>query len=436
MKVYENIISRKQSISVIGLGYVGLPLAIEFAKITNVIGFDTDAKKVELLKEKKYQCDIVDIKTLEETDIIFTSDEKELNKSVFHIIAVPTPINKDKTPDLKPLETACKLIGKNIKKGDYVVFESTVYPGVTENFCIPILEEKSGYTCGKDFKVGYSPERINPGDAVNTVTKITKVVSGIDNDALNEIAKVYELIITAGVYKANSIKVAEASKAIENAQRDINIAFMNEMAKVFDKMDIDTNEVLKASSTKWNFLNFTPGLVGGHCIGVDPYYLIYMFEQLSEESQVIAAGRRTNESMGKFIGHKVIELIAKEGKKILGANVLILGFAFKENISDVRNTKVVDIVKTLDEFSVNSIVVDPLVNKEDVYKEYQIDIKEIDDIRLIDAIVWAVPHNCFKKLDLGELKERYCNENCVLLDVKNTLEKTRIIELGLKYWNL
>lgn len=436
MKVYERIVNKKNFISIIGLGYVGLPLALEFAKKVDVIGFDIDEHKINEYRRKKDRCNIVDKTLLKESNIFFTADEKKLDKSVFHIVAVPTPIKVDKTPDLRPLEDVCMMLGKHLNKGAYVVFESTVYPGVTEDFCIPILEKYSNLVCGVDFKVGYSPERINPGDEVNTVAKITKVVSGIDEEALEQISDVYELVIDAGVHRVSNIKVAEASKALENAQRDINIAFMNEISKMFDKLGIDTFEVLRASSTKWNFLNFTPGLVGGHCIGVDPYYLMYMSEQIGIESQVIMAGRKINESMGRHIGEKVIELLAKEGKTVLNANVLILGIAFKENVSDIRNTKVIDIIKKLNEFKINTTIVDPLVDKHEVFNEYGISMGEVCDAGAVDGIVLAVPHNKFKNIDLREIKEKYCNKKCIFVDVKGVLNSNYVKELDMTYWRL
>lgn len=436
MSLYEKIKDRQEQISVIGLGYVGLPLAVEFAKKTNVIGFDINSEKIENYKNGIDLTNEIGNEQLKKTTLKFTSDEKEIKNAKFHIIAVPTPINGDKTPDLKPVVGASNVLGRNLTKGSIVVYESTVYPGVTEDVCVPILERLSGLKCGVDFKIGYSPERINPGDKVHTVTKITKIVSGMDEEALEEITNVYEIIIEAGVYKAESIKVAEAAKVIENSQRDINIAFMNELSIIFNKMGIDTKAVLKAAGTKWNFLNFTPGLVGGHCIGVDPYYLTYRAEQIGYHPQVILAGRRINDSMGKYIAENTVKQLIKADKQIKGAKVLIMGFTFKENVPDTRNTRVIDIVEELREYGVDVKVADPVADKEDAKREYGLEIQEMADVNGVDAIILAVSHEAFKTIELKGLKKKYKNSNCVLIDVKSFFDKNEAISSEFIYWSL
>ncbi|MCX7747154.1 MAG: nucleotide sugar dehydrogenase [Clostridia bacterium] len=436
MALYEQIKSRQLPISVIGLGYVGLPLAVEFAKKVDVIGFDINSGKIECYKNAIDPTKEVGSDGLKNTTVEFTSDEKRLKDSKFHIVAVPTPINEDKTPDLKPVVGASEVVGRNLTKGSVVVYESTVYPGVTEEICVPILERLSGLKCGVDFKVGYSPERINPGDKVHTVTKITKIVSGMDEDSLEEIANTYGIIIEAGVYKAESIKVAEAAKVIENSQRDINIAFMNELSIIFNKMGIDTKAVLKAAGTKWNFLNFSPGLVGGHCIGVDPYYLTYRAEQIGYHPQVILSGRRINDNMGKYIAENTVKQLIKANRQIKGARVLVLGLTFKENVPDTRNTRVIDIIKELQEYGVETFVVDPVADADEAFHEYGLNIEKYENIGEVDAVVIAVAHETFSKMDISELKSKYRGNEYLLVDVKGIFNRKSAIDAGFIYWSL
>ena len=439
MGIFEKIVKKEEKISVVGLGYVGMPLAVAFAEKVDVIGFDLNEDKIKLYKSGIDPTNEVGNDTIRKTSVEFTCDEKKLNEAKFHIIAVPTPINIDKTPDLNPVEGASKIVGRNLTKGSIVVYESTVYPGVTEEVCIPILERESGLKCGIDFKVGYSPERINPGDKVNTLSKIKKIVSGIDKDSINEIAQIYEMVIEAGVHKANSIKVAEAAKVVENSQRDINIAFMNELAKVFDKMGIDTSEVIEAMNTKWNALKFYPGLVGGHCIGVDPYYFIYQAEKLGYHSQIILSGRQINDSMGEFIADSIIKNLVITNKIVKQSKVLVLGVTFKENCPDTRNSKVLDIVNRLKEYEINPIIVDPYAKYEDVYSEYGIKMSNLKDVKDVDCIVFAVAHDEFKRMkieDIEGLFGNYANNEKVIIDVKSILNKDEIIKKGYRYWRL
>ena len=426
-------------ICVIGLGYVGMPIAVAFAKIVDVIGFDISKEKVDLYNRGVDPTKEVGNDIIKATSVEFTSDEEDLKKSKFFIVAVPTPVNKDHTPDLRPVESASRTVGRNLSKGSIVVFESTVYPGVTEEICIPILEQESGLTCGKDFKVGYSPERINPGDKVHRLETIIKVVSGMDKESLDTIAKVYELVVEAGVYRADSIKVAEAAKVIENSQRDINIAFMNELSIIFNKMGIDTKSVLKAAGTKWNFLNFHPGLVGGHCIGVDPYYLTYKAEQLGYHSQIILSGRRINDDMGKYVVENLIKNLIKADVSVKDAKIAILGFTFKENCPDTRNTKVIDIVNELKEYGLNPMIADPEAAVEEAKKEYGVIFDEIEDIKNVDAIIIAVGHNQFLKLmqkDFNKMFKEGPNQNKVLLDIKGVLDKKEFELANYRYWRL
>lgn len=455
MNIFERLKVRKTKLSVIGLGYVGLPLAIAFAKKVDVIGFDLSKQKIEYYKNGTDVTKEVGNESLRTTSTYFTCDEKDLSDARFHIIAVPTPINKDKTPDLGPVTGACEILGRNLAKDSIVVFESTVYPGVTEDICVPILEKMSGLKCGFDFKIGYSPERINPGDKVHRLKSIIKVVSGMDEESLETIAKVYELVVEAGVYKAESIKVAEAAKVIENSQRDINIAFMNELSIIFDKMGIDTIEVLRAASTKWNFLDFRPGLVGGHCIGVDPYYLTYKAEEIGYHSQVILAGRKINDDMGKYVAENTVKSMIKVNKHIMGANVVIFGIAFKENCPDVRNTKVIDIIRELEEYGIRVSVVDPIADKEDLWREYQIKLSNPNEVKGVDAVIFAVPHNEFRNISLSDVKDLfmssvadpafsevaatselgYENKN-VLVDIKGMFDRKKAEQLNFLYWRL
>lgn len=423
-------------IAVIGLGYVGMPLAIAFSKKVDVIGFDVNKEKINKYINGIDVTNEVGNDSLRESKVEFTYDEEKLKEAKFHIVAVPTPINGDKTPDLRPVIGASEIVGRNLKKGSIVVFESTVYPGVTEEICVPILERESGLKCGEDFKIGYSPERINPGDKVNTLEKIIKIVSGMDEESLDIIAKTYEMIIEAGVYRAESIKVAEAAKVIENSQRDVNIAFVNELSMIFNKMGINTKAVLDAAATKWNFIRFNPGLVGGHCIGVDPYYLTYKGEQLGYSSQIIASGRRINDGMGKFIADETIKQMIKSNKGINGARIGILGITFKENCTDVRNTKVIDIINELREYSTNCIVVDYMANKEEVSEKYNIELVDFNELKDLDCLILAVAHDDYKRLDLNKIKELYSDENKVLIDIKSLINKAEAEEQGFVYWSL
>ncbi|MCX7749873.1 MAG: nucleotide sugar dehydrogenase [Clostridia bacterium] len=436
MSLFENIKNKKENLSVVGLGYVGLPLAVEFSKKVNVIGFDINQGKVELYKAGIDVTNEVGSEGLKASTVQFTYNEADLKKAKFHIVAVPTPINDDKTPDLRPVIGASEVVGRNLREGAIVVYESTVYPGVTEEICVPILEKLSGLKCGIDFKVGYSPERINPGDKVHTVSKITKIVSGMDEESLEEIAGVYALVVEAGVYRAESIKVAEAAKVIENAQRDINIAFMNELSIIFNKLGIDTKAVLNAAGTKWNFLNFTPGLVGGHCIGVDPYYLTYKAEQIGYHPQVILAGRRINDSMGKYIAENTVKQLIKADKQIKGAKVLIMGFTFKENVPDTRNTRVIDIVEELKEYGLKVHVSDPVADKKEAYHEYGLTIQDLEEIGPVDAIVLAVAHQAFDKIDLKALRTKYTDGKPVLIDVKGMCDLKELKTSDYLYWRL
>ena len=458
MSLYEAIKNKKEKISVIGLGYVGLPLAISFAKVADVVGFDISKEKI-----KKYLNGIdvtkeVGDKAVKETTALFTWEEKYLKDCKFHIVAVPTPIKKDKTPNLNPIKEASKTVGRNLTKGSIVVYESTVYPGVTEEVCVPILEKESGLKCGEDFKVGYSPERINPGDKKHRLENIVKVVSGMDEESLDIIAKVYEMVVEAGVYRAESIKVAEAAKVIENSQRDINIAFMNELSIIFNRLGIDTKAVLEAAGTKWNFLKFTPGLVGGHCIGVDPYYLTYKAEQTGYHSQIILAGRKINDYMGKYVAENTVKNMIKANKPVKGSTVAIFGITFKENCPDVRNTKVIDIIEELEEYGINVKVVDPVADKEDLWKSYGIKLCNTNDIRDVDAVIFAVPHDEFKSIKLEDIKKLYNHRwngyintmeeiattsevedkshKYVLIDVKGMFNRKEAEEMGYLYWRL
>jgi len=439
MNLYENIINKKEKIAIIGLGYVGMPLAVAFAKKIDVVGFDINRKKIELYKSGIDPTNEVGDEIIKHTTVDFTSDEDRLKEAKFHIVAVPTPINSDKTPNLSPVEGASSIVGRNLSKGSIVVYESTVYPGVTEDICIPILEKESGLKCGIDFKVGYSPERINPGDKVHRLETIKKIVSGIDNESLEEIANVYELVIEAGVHKASSIKVAEAAKVVENSQRDINIAFMNELAMVFDRMGIDTKEVIDAMNTKWNALKFYPGLVGGHCIGVDPYYFVYEAEKLGYHSQIILSGRKINDGMGEFVADAIIKKLILTNKVVKQSKVVILGITFKENTPDTRNSKVIDIIIRLKEYGIEPIVVDPVADANECKREYDIDLVDISDVKEADCIVLAVAHDSFKQMNLDELDSLYGDfekSKKILIDVKSILNKSEIVNKGYSYWRL
>lgn len=444
LELYHKIKDKKENISVIGLGYVGMPLAIAFAKKINVIGFDVNKEKIELYKQGIDVTNEVGNKALKETTALMTSDETKLKEARFHIIAVPTPINDDKTPDLRPIIGASRVLGRNLTKGSIVVYESTVYPGVTEEVCIPILEEESNLKCGVDFKIGYSPERINPGDKLHRLENITKVVSGMDEESLENIASIYELIIEAGVHRAESIKVAEAAKVIENSQRDINIAFVNELSMIFNKMEIDTKAVLEASGTKWNFLKFYPGLVGGHCIGVDPYYLTHKAEQIGYHSQVILSGRRINDGMGKYVGESTVKNLIKANKQVKGAKVAILGMTFKEDCPDVRNSKVIDIINELKEYGINVFVADPIADENEVKREYGIELTKFENIKNMDAVIVAVGHKEYMELTLESIKKLYeekpdslnNEDKLVLVDVKGIFDKKEAQLKNYLYWRL
>lgn len=435
MSIYEDLVNKKEKLSLIGLGYVGMPIAVAFAKKVQVIGFDINDSKVRMYKKGVDMTREVGDEALKETTVDFTSDASRLREAKFHIVAVPTPVNNDHTPDLTPVESATRTLGKNLTKGSIVVYESTVYPGVTEDICVSILEKESGLKCGIDFKVGYSPERINPGDKVHRLETIVKIVSGMDKESLEEIAKTYELVVEAGVHKAESIKVAEAAKVIENSQRDINIAFMNELSIIFNKMGIDTQSVLKAAGTKWNFLKFYPGLVGGHCIGVDPYYLTYKAEQLGYHSQVILSGRRINDDMGKYVAENAVKNLIKVDKNIRGAKVAILGITFKENCPDTRNSKVVDIIKELKEYEINPIVVDPVADKEEAKKLYGIELDTMDKLVDLDALIIATSHEEFKKITMEEFDKMFKNKK-VIVDVKGILDREEYQKANYNYWRL
>ncbi len=436
MSLYEKLVAKEEKLSLVGLGYVGMPIAVAFAKKINVIGYDLNEKKIELYKNGIDPTNEVGNDAIKNTTVEFTADETKLREAKFHIVAVPTPVNDDHTPDLTPVEGASRILGRNLTKGSIVVFESTVYPGVTEDVCVPILEKESGLKCGEDFKIGYSPERINPGDKVHRLETIKKIVSGMDEEALDCIAKVYELVVEAGVHRAESIKVAEAAKVIENSQRDINIAFMNELSVIFNKMGIDTQSVLKAAGTKWNFLPFFPGLVGGHCIGVDPYYLTYKAEMMGYHSQVILAGRRINDDMGKYVAENVVKNLIKAGKAVRGAKVAILGFTFKENCPDTRNTKVIDIVNELNEYGISPVIADPQADADEAKRLYGVEFVSADDIKDMDAVVLAVAHTQFKSLSMSDIDKLFGEGKKVLLDIKGLLDRKEYEQAGYSYWRL
>jgi UDP-N-acetyl-D-galactosamine dehydrogenase len=435
--LFEKIRNNEEKLAVIGLGYVGMPIAVEFAKNgVDVIGFDVNEKKIQCYKSGVDPTCEVGNEAIKNSKVAFTSNSEDLKKAKFHIVAVPTPINHDKTPDLSPVIGASRLLGKNLTKGSIVVYESTVYPGVTEDICVPLLEEESGLKCGEDFKIGYSPERINPGDKVHRLDNICKIVSGMDEETLDEIAKIYEIVIKVGVHRASSIKVAEAAKVVENSQRDINIAFMNELAMVFDRMGIDTNEVVDAMNTKWNALGFRPGLVGGHCIGVDPYYFVYEAECLGYSSQIIAAGRKVNDGMGKFVADAIIKQLILAGKNVKDSRVVILGITFKENCPDIRNSKVMDIIARLREYEIKPVVVDPLADPEETQKEYGVNLKTMTEIHDADCLVFAVAHDVFRNLSESEIKRAFGSGENVVIDVKGIVDKKRMMEQGYRYWSL
>ncbi|MDO4432590.1 MAG: nucleotide sugar dehydrogenase [Aerococcaceae bacterium] len=440
MSVYQQLLNKETKLSVVGLGYVGMPIAVAFAKQIDVIGYDYNAAKIA-----QYQAGIDPTKEvgdaiIQTTSMEFTNDATRLKEAKFHIVAVPTPINLDKTPDLTPVTEATKTVAQHLSQGAIVVYESTVYPGVTEDICIPLLEQYSGLTCGKDFHVGYSPERINPGDKVHTLENIIKIVSATDDKTLDEIAKVYEIVIQAGVHRASTIKVAEAAKVVENSQRDINIAFMNELALVFDRMGIDTAEVIEAMNTKWNALGFRPGLVGGHCIGVDPYYFVHQAEKLGYHSQIILAGRKINDSMGEFIADAIIKQLILTGKKVIDAKVVILGLTFKENCPDTRNSKVADVLKRLNEYGIQPVVIDAWASPEDALHEYGVQLATFEDAHNADCLVFAVGHQEFTQLSMQTIdslfKPELSNAEKIIIDVKSILDKQAIEAQGYTLWRL
>ncbi len=439
MGLYEKIVAKEEKISLVGLGYVGMPIAVAFARKVNVIGFDLNAEKIALYQSGIDPTREVGDEVIKNTKVEFTSDEQKLREAKFHIVAVPTPVNSDHTPDLSPVEGASRILGRNLTKGSVVVFESTVYPGVTEDICLPILEKESGLKCGVDFKIGYSPERINPGDKVHRLETITKIVSGMDEETLDTVAKVYELVVEAGVYRAESIKVAEAAKVIENSQRDINIAFMNELSIIFNRMGIDTKAVLDAAGTKWNFLKFYPGLVGGHCIGVDPYYLTYKAEELGYHSQIILSGRRINDDMGKYVAESLVKNLIKADINVNKAKVGILGFTFKENCPDTRNTKVIDIYNELMEYGITPIVVDPEADADEAKRLYGITFQGMDAVKDMDAVIIAVSHTQFMSLTEAQIDSFFASDHAkkVLLDLKGILNRKAYDAKGnYLYWRL
>ena len=436
--LYEKIVRREEKISLVGLGYVGMPIAVAFSKQADVIGFDINEEKIACYLRGVDPTHEVGDEGVAGCSVEFTADETRLKEAKFHIVAVPTPVREDHTPDLGPVEGASRILGRNLTKGSIVVYESTVYPGVTEEICVPILEKESGLKCGMDFKIGYSPERINPGDKVHRLETIVKIVSGMDRETLEEIAGVYGLVVKAGVHRAGSIRVAEAAKVIENSQRDINIAFMNELSIIFNRMGIDTKAVLEAAGTKWNFLNFRPGLVGGHCIGVDPYYLTYRAEQLGYHSQIILSGRRINDDMGKYVAESLIKSLIRADIPVKNAGVAILGFTFKENCPDTRNTKVIDIVKELREYGIEPLIADPQADAAEAERLYGISFVEMEEIRDVDAVILAVSHKEFEKLSPDTLNGFYKKEAArrVLADIKGILDREKLEEAGYLYWRL
>ena len=436
MDLYHQLVNREAKLSLIGLGYVGMPIAVAFARKLDVIGFDLNSEKITLYRNGIDPTHEEGDDAIRRTTVDFTDDPARLREARFHIVAVPTPVNRDHTPDLAPLESASRLLGRNLTPGSVVVFESTVYPGVTEEICAPILEQESGLVCGRDFKVGYSPERINPGDREHRLAKIRKVVSGMDAETLDCVAKVYELVVEAGVHRTDSIRIAEAAKVIENCQRDINIAFMNELSIIFNRMGIDTKSVLEAAGTKWNFLKFQPGLVGGHCIGVDPYYLTYKAEMLGYHSQIILAGRRINDDMGKYVAENCVKSLIAAGKNVKGANVAILGFTFKENCPDTRNTKIIDIVRELREYGISPVVADPEADAAEAKRLYGIDFSKLDDVRGMDAVILAVAHAGFRAFTRTDMDRLFGPGRQVLLDIKGVFDRRTYEDAGYVYWRL
>ena len=439
MSLYEKILTGEEKIALIGLGYVGMPIAVAFAKKVKVIGFDLNRAKIDLYKSGIDPTREVGNETIRNTTVEFTDDEAKLREAKFHIVAVPTPVNTDHTPDLAPVIGASEIVGRNLTKGSIVVYESTVYPGVTEDVCIPILERESGMKCGVDFKVGYSPERINPGDKVHRLENIHKIVSGMDAESLEEIKNVYDLVIEAGTHPVSNIKTAEAVKVVENSQRDINIAFMNELAMVFDRMGIDTNEVVDGMNTKWNALGFRPGLVGGHCIGVDPYYFTYEAEKLGYHSQIILNGRIVNDSMGAYVADAAIRKMIEAGQAPKNSKVVILGLTFKENCPDTRNSKVDDIIRRLNEYGIQPVVVDPWASERDAMHEYGVTLTKLEDVKNADCLIVAVGHNEFRSMSTMQLKKLFKDvpdEEKVLIDVKSLYRLDELKASGMRFWRL
>lgn len=438
-KIYSNLISGKDKLALVGLGYVGMPIAVEFAKHINVIGFDINEKRIEEYRNGIDSTNEVG-EAIRNTAVEFTSDPAKLKEAKFLIVAVPTPVKDDNSPDLGPVKGASRTIGQNLAEGSIVVFESTVYPGVTEDICVPIIEKESGLKCGVDWKIGYSPERINPGDRVHTLTNIKKVVSGMDEESAREIKKVYDIVIKAGTFPVSSIKTAEAVKVVENSQRDINIAFMNEIAMICDRMGIDTDEVLAGMNTKWNALGFKPGLVGGHCIGVDPYYLTNAAEKLGYHSQIILNGRKVNDSMGAFVADAAIKEMIEAGMAPKKATVLVLGITFKENCPDTRNSKVVDIINRLREFEIEPIVTDGWADPAIAKREYGVDLVPYDEIPKADCVIVAVGHNEYRSMSTMQLKnlfkEELPDDEKVLIDVKSLYRMDELQASGMRFWRL
>lgn len=439
MTLYEKLLRGEESLSVVGLGYVGMPIAVAFAKKIKVIGFDLNKRKIDQYRSGIDPTQEVGNEAIAQTTVQFTSDPACLRQAKFHIVAVPTPINQDKTPDLTPVVGASRIVGQNLTKGSIVVYESTVYPGVTEDVCIPILEEESGLKCGVDFKVGYSPERINPGDKVHRLENIRKIVSGMDEESLQEIKNVYDLVIEVGTYPVSTIKTAEAVKVVENSQRDINIAFMNELAMIFDRMGIDTDEVVNGMNTKWNALGFKPGLVGGHCIGVDPYYFTYEAERLGYHSQIILAGRQINDGMGGFVAESTVKQMVLAGKAPRNAKVVVLGLTFKEDCPDIRNSKVIDIIDHLKTYDIQPVVCDPWADADEVKAVYGLELCRMEDIHDADCLILAVAHREYRSMSLEAIDKLYAampDSDKVLIDVKSILDRQQVKAAGYRYWRL
>lgn len=440
MSIYEKLVSKEEKLALVGLGYVGMPIAVAFAKKgLDVIGFDLNKEKIDLYKSGVDPTKEVGDEVIRTTTLDFTADETRLEEAKFIIVAVPTPVNTDHTPDLTPVIGASEIVGRNLSKGTIVVYESTVYPGCTEDVCIPILEKESGMKCGVDFKIGYSPERINPGDKVHRLENICKIVSGCDDEALEEIKNVYDIVIEVGTYPVSNMRTAEAVKVVENSQRDINIAFMNELAMVFDRMDIDTNEVVDGMNTKWNALGFRPGLVGGHCIGVDPYYFTYEAEKLGYHSQIILNGRIVNDSMGAYVADQAVKKMIEAGQAPKKSKVVILGLTFKENCPDTRNSKVDDIIKQLNTYGIEPTVIDPWASERDAMREYGVQLKKMEEAKNADCVIVAVAHNEFRAMSLDEIKGLFKNgadEEKVLIDVKGLYKVADLNTSGMKWWRL